>query len=306
VAQSYGVVVPLLASSAADNPVHNLRGAFISGLAAGMNKALCIIQNDFDPVPIDYRDFVAVSRHPNDINEHMAEFVGQVAECFQQDTLLPRQQPATFLQSLDLGATSAENEMRTLETYYLKTDQFLKSIRGEAHLVVGRKGSGKSAIFFQVRDRERANKKNVVLDLKPEGYKLIKFKELMLQFLAEGAFQHTIMAFWEYVLLLEIAYKLLEKDKDLHIRDHTIYDAYVEMSSVYRANGYAAEGDFSERMSGLMERISSEYRAKYGGQAENRLSSSQLTELLYLHDIQALETQIISYMQKKKGALAAF
>src|SRR5690606_7045589 len=98
--------------------------------------------------------------------------------------------------------------------------------RGEANIVVGRKGAGKSAIFLQIRDRERAKKDNIVLDLKPDGYKLIKFKETILSFLQEGTFQHTIMAFWEYVLLLEICYKILEKDRELHLRNHDIYAPY--------------------------------------------------------------------------------
>ena len=306
VAQSYGVVVPLLANTIEDSAVHNLRCAFVAGLATGMNKALCIIQDGFDPVPLDYRDFVNVTRHPNDIDEYIGEFAGRVAECFQQDTIISTPKPETFLQSLDLGASSAENEMRTLESYYLKTDQYLKSLRGEAHLVIGRKGSGKSAIFLQVRDKERSNKKNIVLDLKPDGYKLIKFKELMLRFLAEGAFQHTIMAFWEYVLLLEIAYKLLEKDKEVHLRDHIIYEQYVEMSSLYKADGYATEGDFSERMSGLIGRIASEYSARYGHDEGTRLSGSELTELLYLHDIRSLERHIISYMKHKDALWLLF
>jgi hypothetical protein len=34
-----------------------------------------------------------------------------------------------------------------------------------------------------------------VVDLKPEGYQLIKLKEDILEFLAEGARQHLIVAF---------------------------------------------------------------------------------------------------------------
>ncbi|MDO9049267.1 MAG: hypothetical protein Q7U66_16230 [Methylobacter sp.] len=189
--------------------------------------------------------------------------------------------------------------MRTLSNYYLKTDQFSKSIRGEAHLVIGRKGSGKSAIFLQIRDRERSNSKNVVLDLKPDGYKLIKFKELILDFLQEGTFQHTIMAFWEYVLLLEICYKILEKDREKHIRDHVLNEPYRKLSELYHAEGYETEGDFSERMTMLMEKITSEYRAKYGDDQGNRLSSQQLTELLYCHDVKELFQHVKNYMKHK-------
>ena len=262
VSQSHGIVVPLLSSSAVGFDVHNMRGAFIAGLADGMSKALCILQHEDEPVPLDYRDFVSMSYHPDDINDHIADFAGKVAEAFQHDVRVVTPNNDTFLQSVDLGATSAENEMRSLESYYLKTDQFLKSLRGEANIVVGRKGSGKSAIFLQVRDRERNKKGNIVLDLKPDGYKLIKFKELILSFLEEGTFQHTIMAFWEYVLLLEICYKILEKDREQHTRDHTLYDSYRTLADLYHADGYETEGDFSERMSSLMEKISTEYRAK--------------------------------------------
>jgi len=299
VSQSHGVVVPLLSSNAVGSEVHNMRGAFIAGLADGMEKALCILQHGKEPVPLDYRDFVNISFYPDDINDYIADFAGQVAEAFQKDVSHEPSSNDSFLQSLDLGSTSAENEMRTLESYYLKTDQFLKSLRGEANIVVGRKGSGKSAIFLQVRDRERNKKDNIVLDLKPDGYKLIKFKELILSFLEEGTFQHTIMAFWEYVLVLEICYKILEKDRIQHKRDHTLYEPYRKLADLYHEEGYETEGDFSERMSSLMEKISTEYRSKHGNDKNVRLSASNLTEMLYFHDVKEVTNQVIDYMKHK-------
>lgn len=301
VSQSHGIVVPLLSSSNVGYEVHNMRGAFIAGLADGMRKALCILQHGEEPVPLDYRDFVNVSSHPNDVNEYIADFAGRVAEAFQQDSESEVSSDGdTFLQSLDLGSTSAENEMRTLERYYLKTDQFFKSIRGEANIVVGRKGSGKSAIFLQVRDRERNKRGNIVLDLKPDGYKLIKFKELILSFLEEGTFQHTIMAFWEYVLLLEICYKILEKDREQHKRDHELYEPYQKLANIYHVDGYETEGDFSERIGGLMEKISTEYKSKHGEVKNVRLTLSNLTEMLYCHDVKELSRQIIDYLRHKE------
>lgn len=306
VSQSYGIVVPLLSKNSVGSEIHNMRGAFIAGLAEGMGKALCMLQHDEDPVPLDYRDFVNVTYHPDDINDCIAEFAGKVAEAFQTESGESSNSEDTFLQSLDLGASSAENEMRTLESYYLKTDQFLRSLRGEANIVVGRKGSGKSAIFLQVRDRERNKQGNIVLDLKPDGYKLIKFKELILSFLEEGTFQHTIMAFWEYVLLLEICYKILEKDREQHKHDHQLYSSYRKLAELYHADGYETEGDFSERMGSLMEKISTEYRSQHSGLKNVRLSYSSLTEILYCHDVKELTQHIISYMSLKETCWLLF
>ncbi len=108
------------------------------------------------------------------------------------------------------------------------------------------------------------------------------------------------MAFWEYVLLLEICYKILEKDREQHKRDHTLYEPYRVLADLYRADGYGTEGDFSERMSSLMEKISTEYRSKYGEQTNVRLNISNLTEMLYCHDVRDLSNQVIEYMTKKE------
>ncbi|CQJ20620.1 P-loop ATPase, Sll1717 family [Yersinia enterocolitica] len=301
VSSSYGVIVPLLSSNSVGHNVHNLRAAFIAGLSDGMGKALCIIQNGDNPVPLDYRDFVNVTYHPDDINEFIGQFASEVAKAFQQSNEESKPKEKSFLKKLNLGATSAENEMRDLDAYYLETDQYLKALRGEAHLVIGRKGSGKSAIFLQIRDRERDRNrsKNIVLDLKPDGYKLIKFKERMLSFLEEGTYLHTVTAFWEYVLLLEICYKIIEKDKKRYIHDHMLYEGYRSLSELYNVDGYDSEGDFLERMSVLMEKIYSEYEKLHKGELQVRLTSAQVTELIHKHNVKQLRNQLISYMDNK-------
>ena len=300
VTQSHGVVVPLLPIDSTGSGVSNMRAAFIAGLAEGMGKSVCILQEDEGPVPIDYRDLAKTTYSPSDVDEHIAEFASQVASSFQRGEQYKVEGPESFLRTIDLGASSAENEMRELELYYLKTDQFQKALRGEAHLVVGRKGAGKSAVFLQIRDRERNKGGNIVLDLKPEGYKLIKFKELILDYLEEGTFQHTIMALWEYILLLEICHKILAHDRRRHIHDSNLYKPYRKLAELYSSDDYTSEGDFSERLSMLMESISSRYTEKYSGKSRVRLSLPQITELLYRHDVKALSVEIIDYLKNKE------
>ncbi len=128
-----------------------------------------------------------------------------------------------------------------------------------------------------------------MLDLKPEGYQLHKFKEQVLDLLEEGTREHTITAFWEYILLLEVAYKILEKDRTLHLTDHEIYHPYQELAKVYKEDQYSQEGDFSERMLRLVEQIGDTFKDQHPGTAELRLTREQITELLYVHDIRQLD-----------------
>lgn len=158
-------------------------------------------------------------------------------------------------------------------------------MRGEVRLVVGRKGAGKTAIFAQVRDRMRQNTKNVVLDLLPDGYQLLKFKEMVLKFLGPASLEHTITAFWEYLLLLEICHKLLQKDSTIHMRDRRLTQPYRDLATLYQTDEYVVEGDFSERLSTLLQHIANDYQAKYGSETDRFLRQQEVTELLYRHDV---------------------
>ena len=201
---AYGILVPLLDPAAAGATIHNIRAAFVSGLAHGMRKQTLILQDSDGPVPLDLRDFAKFYRHPADIDDHVQSFALDVYEEMQtaQQVDLP---PRGYLANLFVGDPMAENEFQTLGRYYLPTDEFRRALRGDVSLVVGRKGTGKTAFFSQVRDQLRQDRSNVVVDLKPEGYQLVKLKEDVLDYLSEGAKAHLITAFGNICCLWKCA-----------------------------------------------------------------------------------------------------
>ncbi|EKY28781.1 hypothetical protein HMPREF0185_01527 [Brevundimonas diminuta 470-4] len=78
-------------------------------------------------------------------------------------------------------------------------------------MVIGRKGSGKSAIHFQiVADRSR-DKRNCVVDLRPASHNLSEMREALLSVVQVGVFDHTIAAFWQFVIYFEIALRLRKR-----------------------------------------------------------------------------------------------
>ena len=264
-----------------------------------MGKVTTILQEGDEPVPIDYRDFVCSYTHPSQMDDAIESFAKNVVESLQVGVPIRITGPTSLLARMTLGASSAENEFPDLGEYYLQTDAFLRTARGEARLVVGRKGSGKTALFAQIRDKVRQNRQNIVLDLKPEGYKLRKFKEAVAVFLREGSYEHTVMALWEYLLLLEICYKLLEKDSIPHTRNHHLYGPYRTLAELYQSDEYISEGDFSERMTVLLERISHDYAVKFDMNPDTVLTQAQVTDLVYKHDVAALRQHVRTYMSHK-------
>ena len=70
------MLVYLLPRTAVGHQVHNLRAAFIAGLADGMNKESLLLQQGDEPVPLDCRDLVKTFSHPEQIDEAIADFAG--------------------------------------------------------------------------------------------------------------------------------------------------------------------------------------------------------------------------------------
>ena len=292
------MLIHLLPSAIDGAVVHNLRAAFLAGLAMGMERVLTVMQLGHEPVPIDYRDFAQSYTLLDQIDKIVSDFAPRVVEAMQSSSGIDIPEAATLLERMNIGTSSAENEMKDLGHYFIRTDAFLSTKRGEVRLVAGRKGSGKTAVFSQLSYDLKRDKKNVILDLRPAGYQLLKFKESVLRLMEEGTFYHTITAFWEYLLLLEISYKLLEKDRRRHIFDQSIYGMYRELSDRYEADEFVTEGDFSERMARMLDRIKDRHNSKYGGDYPT-LSEAQITELIYMHDLAGLRSTAVRYLETK-------
>ena len=299
VAEAYGVILHFLSDDHVDAKAHNIRSAFVAGLSDGMDRRSLFIQTGETPIPLDLRDFVTTCRFPVDFRQAIGELAERIYDDRSVAGALKPIDSGSLLEQTDLGASAAENEITSLGEYYLETEAFRRAKRREVRLVTGRKGSGKTAIFFMLRDHVRANRQNVVLDLKPEGYQLMKLKDAVTNLLSKGTVEHTITAFWEYLLWLELCYKLLEKDQELHKRDHRLFEPYQKLKAAYLTDVYSNEGDFAERLKSLLRDIILAVEKKYEGYSNLELTTPQITELIYRHDFHDLKNQIVSYLQHK-------
>ncbi|MBW4547696.1 MAG: hypothetical protein KME25_25125 [Symplocastrum torsivum CPER-KK1] len=305
--KSVAVVVNLLSKNSADHIRNNFRGAFLSGLAYGFEKISLLLQEGEEPIPPEYRDIVKVYNQPKDVDKYINSLAPQVMDALQSaasELILKR--PQQLIERLDLGAPAAENEMDTLFQYYVDTDESNQTLSGNARLVVGRKGSGKTALFLRIREQTRKIKKNIVLDLKPEGHQLKRLKQLVLDLLQEAVKEHVSTAFWEYLLLLEICHKLLQNDRTLHTRDQKLYSLYGNLAKIYGEDNFDEDVDFSERMYQLVQKISNEFQTKYGEEKVHYLRTNEVTQLIYKHDIPKLRSILSEYLQQKNQVWILF
>lgn len=300
VGTSISVVLNLLGAHATDSVLSNLRAAFVLGVAKGMQKDVLVFQDGEEPVPLDYRDLVQVYKHPSDVDAHIASLAPRVMEALQERQRTPRLADQNAMATLDFGSPAAENEMKTLGEYYVQTDEFLRTRNGQARLVIGRKGAGKTALFLQLRDYIRRNRTKIVLDLKPEGYQLLRFKKAVLDAVSEAARVHLTTAFWEYALLLEICRRLIEKDRINSHRSHETRQQYEALRDYYARAGRASdEGDFSERMQLLIEGICDRFDARTQDVGRRDLSAGDVTHIVYTNEINDLRSLLIASISER-------
>lgn len=304
VSQSSGIIVSLLSNNRDDAELHNLRASFLAGLAIGLGRPCLVLVDGNLDTPLDFRDKCKIISHPDDISQYITEFRNQVFSSLEKTKDSPLPVRKSLIKTVSLGSTASENEFRDLANYYIDTPQYKTALEGRGRIVIGRKGSGKTAIFWRVRDTLRENNNNLVVDLKPDGYQLRKFKEQLVNMLSAGTKEHTLTALWEYLIYGEIIYKIFEDDSKYYGRNKMISDLLDNLRNHYDAILQGREGDFSERMMGLLKQVHTHFQETYGQESDQIfLTTDQVTNLLYKTDIRQVQNCTLSYLKQKRRTL---
>jgi hypothetical protein len=260
-----------------------------------------MLQEGNEQQPLDYRDVILTYTDPNQIQAALGSFIQPLYEAFQSTRFVPITLPLKPLETIDFGDVAAENEINALRSYFVPTAQYQDVRRGHARLVVGRKGAGKTAIFYGIRNAYWTSQNNLVLDLKPEGHQLTKLREAILKPLSQGMQEHVLTAFWNYLLLMELAFKILDSDGQVAFRDRERGRLYGEIRELYGPDSSAEQGDFSERLLTFVDRIIEHSRNLHA-----ITSTANVTQLIYSTDIRRLNETLGLYLRHKDGVWLLF
>jgi len=280
---------------------HNARAAFVCGMALAAGKHVLMLQEGSNPQPIDYRDIIISYEEPSIIPLYVEKIVRLTADTFQSIEASQIPLPKGLLERIDIGDVAAENEIQTLSSYFVKTPQFQQAQQGHARLVIGRKGAGKTALFYGIRNQILPKHRKLALDLKPEGHQFTKLREMVLANLSEGLQLHTLTAFWHYLLLLELANKIIEREATTAWQSPTSLRKFNELRSIYNKHA-KQEGDFSERLMVLVERLIERFPKK----STKEIKSPDITGAIYTVDIHDLNEIIMRYLDARSEVWILF
>ena len=290
---SAGMIVPLLGGETVDAERHNIRASFLLGLAHGYGVAFLAIQYDHSPTALDYRDFVTNSTYRHETENHVTKFSTDVLvlnqKSFRRDELIS----SNILNLIDLGSPTAENETESLRSYFVQTAEFARALRSEGAVVVGRKGSGKSAIQLQAVAHLAADKRNCVVDLRPASHHLSEMREALLSVVSAGVFDHTIAAFWQYVIYFEVMLRLREMVLAKARNNISLQEKVSKLEDKFSLNSSVVSGDFTSRLESAVRMVIAATR-----NSEIRTDlKNRLTNAMFERPIPDLREAVVSFYE---------
>jgi hypothetical protein len=289
VSASAGVIIPLISTQIDDWQRHNLRAAFLAGISHGLEIEPLIIQYEDAPAPVDYKDYIDTTRIRREVEQSVSEYCQETLVKNQRRASFSRRARTTILTEIDIGSSSAENESNKLASYFIQTAEFQRAKRADRAIVAGRKGSGKSAIFYQVAEEHARDRRNLVLELNPASHSLSELRQELLTVVNVGIFDHTIAAFWQYILYAEIILKIRELILPKARYDLTLLNKVREVEEHFKLSDEIVAGDFTSRLEAAIRSIIGNLKTFAPGTNVRH----QLTNLLFETDIPKLRDAII-------------
>jgi hypothetical protein len=308
VSASAGVIIPLISTQIDDWQRHNLRAAFLAGVCHGIEIQPLIIQYEDAPAPVDYKDFIETTRTRLEVEQAVSEYCQETLVKNQRRANLGRRARKTILTEIDIGSSSAENEASKLASYFIQTAEFQRATRADRAIVAGRKGSGKSAIFYQVAEDHARDRRNLILELNPASHSLSELREELLAVVNVGVFAHTVAAFWQYILYAEIILKLREAVLPKARYDLKLLKSVRDVEVNVKLSDVIVAGDFTSRLElAIRSLIGKLKEAKPGADIRHQLTNILFeTEIPYLRDAivnlgSDFETIIVLFDNLDKG-----
>ncbi len=230
------VIAIFSSSSRIGHEIHNAKCAFICGMAAGLGLRVKMIAEKPYETPIDFKELLERIESRSECSKIVNLFLSQVQKDIGE--LLVRKDVNTIkkkrsqLQGISFGEAIAEHENQILPDYYIEKANMSTLVKNEYNIVVGRKGTGKSATLYYLNELLGREKINHVVIIKPITFEVDGLISLMEASKNEFERGFLIECIWKFLIYSEIGKHLYHevKNKPLYAisKNETAFVGYIE------------------------------------------------------------------------------
>ena len=202
------IIVHLLSTEHDQSETHNIKGSLIAGLAHGLQRPLLMLAHSPHESPVDYGHLLRIHETAESCKKMASSWLSDIS------ANLPRRrerrsqeapQGKLELRHVALGQPVAEHERDDLDAYFVETSPYFRALDGPTTVLVGRRGTGKTAILYAIHAQIGRSSRNHVTVLNPVGYEmegLVRVLKEIREFSERG---FLIESLWKYLIYSEVA-----------------------------------------------------------------------------------------------------
>jgi len=297
--QARYVVAHFVSDERKDHHLVNARVAFLMGLAVGFGRRVLIMQET--PVGkkmIDLRGVIREYDRESQLRATVEEWLLSLRQYvasymeLERRAAKPRKRRPLRLRDLDFGPLAAEKDF-DLPKYFIQTPYYTRAQRGDRTLFVGRRGSGKTAMFLALAN-DLASPNSVVVEIAPRNYELLRLEGFLAEEFSTAHWRFVYGSIWRNVLLGEIVRSAT--DYQQRHADLPITEALQHLMRFHRENQDLLELSFTDRLSQAIEDL--QRLTPRTGTGENQ---KQVEHTLKSIRFQQVEPMVKQFVRERKA-----
>lgn len=271
--------------------MENAKKSFLAGIACGLDKDVLIIAPAKFRSPLDYADISIDYISPEDCLTKVQIWVKN--HCSIQEIQEIEEQNIVETSNIDILKIAlectAENEKEDLLNYFISTNAYEKAKDNKSKLLlIGRKGAGKTAIYYKLLNDLSEDNLNYNVNLKPDSLELLENIDFSALYKSESSKKTFFYTVWKTViyskLIQVISSRIISKDTKAMIlteEENQILDFCQKYENLIKQNFF-----------GIIKEINNI--------SEKGLDSPNLLEDLYKNYLTPLTNLLKKYFQHKK------
>jgi hypothetical protein len=206
---AFAVVCHFLSTDYGDWELLNAKHALVAGLAYGQGKPLLMLAHEPYSSPLDYRDLLRKHKTAESAEAIFAEWSVPYIEQYEkriasEATFRAGEKAKVELRDITVGEPVAEFESDKVSEYFVETSIFTDALKSKNSIVVGRKGTGKTATLYALTEVLSADPRNHNCVIKPVGYELEGLLVILEEELGRAEKGYLVESFWKFLIYTEL------------------------------------------------------------------------------------------------------
>ena len=201
------ILCHLLSTEEQHHLLHNAKCSLIAGMCKGFRKStLMLVRQPFQS-PIDYQTLLKLHSTTKECANTLDSWINNLSlpKRRRRRPEVTKEYKSLDLRRLSIGEPVAENESQRLDRYFVETSTYLRAMDDPVTIVVGRKGTGKSAQLYAMQTALLNDRRNHACVIKPVGYEIDGLLRVLNSILHKSERGYLIESLWKLLVYSELA-----------------------------------------------------------------------------------------------------